>query len=136
MTSLILALALSAQPPSAPSSADDVVAKAFADGSTPVAMNRAAPEPSMLGRVVGWGLALAAVGAVVIMAARRRQQKPEAGFAEIAQNLTVGPKRSLLVVNFAGQRLLVGATEGGFSVLSSQPMGPTEFEALVKEAAP
>lgn len=129
MNALLLTLALSAQP----SSADDVVAKAFVDGATPVAA-RPAPEPSGLGRVVGFGLALATVGAVVVMAARRRAQKPEAGFAEVAQNLTVGPKRSLLVVNFAGQRLLVGATDGGFTVLSSQPLGVTEFEALVAEA--
>ncbi len=131
MNALILALALSAQP----SSADEVVSKAFAEGSAPTAA-RPAPEPSGLGRVVGWGLALATVGAVIAMAARRRAQKPEAGFAEVAQNLSVGPKRSLLVVNFAGQRLLVGATDAGFTVLSSQPLGVTEFEALVKEAQP
>jgi len=129
MNALILALALSAQP----SSADDVVAKAFAEERSPAAA-RPAPEPSGLGRAVGWGLALAAIGAVAVMALKRRGQKTEAGFAEVAQNVSVGPKRSLLVVHFGGQRMLVGSTEGGFTVLSSQPLGMTEFEALVKEA--
>src|SRR3954468_19063923 len=109
MNALIIALVLSAQP----GSADDVVARAFAEESAPAA--RAAPESASSGgsRMFGWGLAVAVAAAVAAMALKRRGQKSEAGFAEVAQNLSVGPKRSLLVVNFAGKRMLVGATDAG-----------------------
>src|SRR5438045_1044608 len=110
MNALIIALALSAQP----SSADDVVQKAFAE---PV-LHAQAAAPSPGSSLFGWGLALVTVCAVAAMALKRRGQKVESGFAEIAQNLSVGSKRSLLVVNFAGKRMLVGSTEEGFSVLS------------------
>src|SRR5262245_9350291 len=99
MLGLMMALALSAQP----GSADEVVAKAFEKPAAPRAAS--APGTSLL----GWALALGAVGAVAAMALRRRGRKPQRGFAEVAQNLSVGPKRSLLVVSFAGQRLLVGS---------------------------
>jgi flagellar biogenesis protein FliO len=128
MNALLLALALSAQP----GSADDVVAKAFAE---PAAASAPASESSAGSRMFGWALALCAAAAVVAMALKRKGQKSEAGFAEIAQNVSVGPKRSLLVVHFGGQRMLVGSTEAGFSVLSTQPLDVTEIDALIAEAA-
>ena len=131
MHAMILALALSAQPGSA-STADEVVAKAFAQ---PASSAPVSSESSAGSRMFGWALALCAVSAVVAMALKRKGQKSEAGYAEIAQNLSVGPKRSLLVVNFAGQRMLVGSTEAGFNVLSTQPLDVTEIDALIAEAA-
>jgi hypothetical protein len=135
MTALILALALSAQP----ASADDVVKQAFADA--PATAGRAPEAASSPGsKMFGWGLAICAVAAVAAMALKRRSQKSEAGFVEVAQNVAVGPKRSLLVVSFAGKRMLVGSTEAGFTVLSAetivaQPAPPTEFDELVRQAA-
>lgn len=138
MTALLLALALHA----APATADDVVKEAFADartGSGPIA---ARPESgsSPASKMFGWGLAIIAVAALAAMALKRRSQKAEAGFVELAQNISVGPKRSLLVVNFAGKRMLVGSTEAGFTVLSSEELPaasalPSEFDELMRQAA-
>ena len=124
MTGLLMALVLSAQP----GSADDVVAKAFAE---PVVHAQTSPSPGS--SLFGWGLALVTICAVAAMALKRRSQKPEAGFAEVAQNLSVGPKRALLVVNFAGKRMLVGSTESGFSVLSSEAITTTDFDTALAE---
>jgi flagellar biogenesis protein FliO len=138
MTALILALALTA----APTTADDVVKEAFGDARTsggPVAI-RPEQGSSALSKMFGWGLAIIAVSALAAMALKRRSQKAEAGFVELAQNVSVGPKRSLLVVSFAGKRMLVGSTEAGFTVLSSEdipasPAVPSEFDELIRQAA-
>ncbi|MBK7858920.1 MAG: FliO/MopB family protein [Archangiaceae bacterium] len=140
MNALLLALALSAQPGSA-SAADEVVQRAFAAPADGHAVEAPSSSGSGGSRMFGWGLALIAVAAVTAMALKRKAQRPEAGFAEVAQNLSVGPKRSLLVVNFGGKRMLVGSTDAGFSVLAAEPltavngMPVSEFDALLEKAA-
>lgn len=141
MHALLIALALSVAPEarSKAEEADDVVQKAFADvpeGKTPAAAAESASAPA--GKMFGWGLALIAVASVVALAMKRKSQRQEDGYAQLSQNLSVGPKRSLLVVSFGGKRMLVGSTEAGFTVLSSEAIAPpapvkSDFEELIEQ---
>ncbi len=134
MHSLILALALSATSPEHSSAqADAVVAQAFA-----APLHTDAPEQASapVAKLFGWGLALTTIAALVAFSLRRRSQGPSNGYAQLTQNLSVGAKRSLLVVVFGNKRMLVGATEGGFNaLLASEPMSatPTAFDATLEQ---
>jgi flagellar biogenesis protein FliO len=130
MHALMVALCLLAEP-HAKSDADQVVAQAFA-----APMEKAAPESAApVGALLGWGLALSAAAALVVFAMRRRQQGVTTGFAQLQQNLSVGPKRSLLVVAFGNRRMLLGATDTGFFVLASEPVTATQtaFDATLEQ---
>jgi flagellar biogenesis protein FliO len=133
MNSLLLALALSATSPEhSKEQADAVVAQAFA---APLHADVPEQASAPVAKLFGWGLALSAVAALVAFSLRRRSQSPSNGYAQLAQNLSVGPKRSLLVVVFGNKRMLVGATEGGFNVLASEPLTatPTAFDATLEQ---
>lgn len=136
MLLMLMALVTSATPDVRPSTeeADAVVARAFAHEPSPAA---AAPSSGAGPRTFGWVLALGAAAALAALALKRRSQKVEEGYAQVAQNLAVGPKRSLLVVSFGGKQLLLGASEAGFTVLASEPLPPgapgTPFDRALEQ---
>lgn len=130
MNRLILALSLSAAPlvwaqtaPAAPvteskAAANDVVAKAFASPAAGHSPESATP----ITRMVGWALGIGAVAVLVGLTLKKKQRiGAKYGTAvRVEHAVSIGPKRSLVVVTFGGKQLLLGSTEGGISILAAE----------------
>jgi flagellar protein FliO/FliZ len=100
--------------------ADSVVAAAFAarpDATQP------APVPSPAG--FGWqnlaapALALLGLAGLAVGLARRRRSAP--GSIRILEVAALGPRRSLVIADVLGDRLVLGVSEAGVTVLSTRP---------------
>ena len=68
---------------------------------------------------VGAALLLAALAAVALLAARRRRRAPR--LVELVETASLGPRRSLVVARMGDELLLLGASEGGISLLATRP---------------
>ncbi len=66
----------------------------------------------------GAALLLAAMTAVALLAARRRRRAPRV--VELVETASLGPKRSLVVARMGDELLLLGASEGGISLLATR----------------
>lgn len=66
----------------------------------------------------GAALLLAAVAAVALLAARRRRRAPRV--VELVETASLGPKRSLVVARMGDELLLLGASEGGITLLATR----------------
>jgi flagellar protein FliO/FliZ len=104
-------------PPAPPSAADTVVAAAFAGG-----IGTKAPEvqPSISGMTLAAPLfALFLLGAVAFGLTRRRQARGRS--ITLVESASLGPKRSLVIADVMGERLVLGVSEAGIAVLSARP---------------
>jgi flagellar biogenesis protein FliO len=82
--------------------------------------------------------ALAALAGIALFVSRRRP-RPGQRRVEILETASLGPKRQLVLARMGGQLLLLGSSEAGVSLLSTQPAPDEAADALsepVPEPAP
>lgn len=112
--------------PAPPSAADSIVAAAFSSGiGTPAEADKApaqAPAPASS----GWGSfvapALALLGLAGLAVGLTRRRRATGGSIRILEAATLGPRRSLVIADVLGDRLVLGVSEAGVAVLSSRPV--------------
>jgi len=112
--------------PAPPSAADSIVAAAFSPGiGTPAEADKAqaqtpAPASSGWGNFVAPALALLGLAGLAVGLTRRR--RATGGSIRILEAATLGPRRSLVIADVLGDRLVLGVSEAGVAVLSSRPV--------------
>ena len=106
-------------PPAPPSAADSVVAAAFQHSSigTKSAEVQSAPT-STWSSLAAPGFALAALGALAVALTRRRSRVARS--ISVVETASLGPKRSLVIADVMGERMVLGVSEAGISVLSTR----------------
>lgn len=126
MYSLLMTAALLGAAPDAPAppdAADAVVSAAFRDdlGTKTEALKSDAPN------LVVPGLALAALAGLAFALKRRKQLKVGGASINIVEAASLGEKRSLVIADVLGERLVLGVSEAGVTVLMTRP-APEEGE--------
>lgn len=106
-------------PPAPPSAADSVVAAAFQHSSigTKSADVQSAPIGSW-SSLAAPGFALAALCALAFALTRRRAKTARS--ITVVETASLGPKRSLVIADVMGERMVLGVSEAGISVLSTR----------------
>ncbi len=121
-------------PPAArPSAADSTVAAAFGQtiGTKP-ALVQAELSPSTFAAP---GLAIASLAALAFALTRRR--RGAARHITLLESTSLGPKRSLVIADVLGERLVLGVSEAGIAVLSARlaPEAPAPEVIVLPKAA-
>lgn len=111
--------AASPPPPAPPSAADSVVAAAFQHPSigTKSADVQSAPVSTWTS-LAAPGLALVALAALAFALTRRRAKSARS--ITVVETASLGPKRSLVIADVMGERIVLGVSEAGISVLSTR----------------
>jgi flagellar protein FliO/FliZ len=106
-------------PPPAPASvADSVVAAAFTPGiDTPDAELKTSQGGFV--SVLGPASVLIALGALAFVLSRRRSSGGRN--ITLIESASLGPKRSVVVADILGERMVLGVSEAGIAVLSTRP---------------
>lgn len=112
-------------PPAPPSAADTVVAAAF----TQVIGTKAPELESNAGSLVAPGLALVALAALAFALSRRKSTSTRN--ITVLERASLGPKRSIVVADVMGERLVLGVSEAGIAVLSTRPAPAPEPQPYV-----
>lgn len=104
-------------PPAPASAADSVVAAAFTQsiGTTTPVLQSTTEWSSLLAP----GFALAALGALAFALTRRRGSTARS--ITLVESASLGPKRTLVIADVMGDRLVLGVSEAGIAVLSTRP---------------
>jgi flagellar biogenesis protein FliO len=104
-------------PPAPPSAADTVVAAAFTQsiGTKPAVL-----QSEVTGSTLAAPLfALIALVALAFALTRRRRALGRS--ITLVESAALGPKRSLVIADVMGERLVLGVSEAGIAVLSTRP---------------
>ncbi len=115
---LLSALIATTPAPSSPSSSD--LAAALAPPASP-SVARAAAAPSFSGLALPVILLAGMAGLGMVLLRRRGRV---AHFVQVLETASLGPRRSLVVARLGNEVLLLGASEAGIHLLSSQPASP------------
>ncbi len=137
MLATIVALSLAATPstaegttsaptPANPSAADSVVAAAF---TSSIGTSAPALQSSSTSSFAAPIFALVALAALAFALTRRRAR--HAHSISIVESTALGPKRSLVIADVMGERLVLGVSEAGIAVLSTRPAPPPIEQAFV-----
>jgi flagellar biogenesis protein FliO len=115
----------SVRPPPAVSTADSVVAAAFKKPiDTPAPELKGSAAPATTGpdwtNLAAPALAIVGLAALAFAVTRRRRAAP--GSIRILESASLGPKRSLVIAEVLGERLVLGVSEAGVSVLMTRPL--------------
>ncbi|MDP3234177.1 MAG: flagellar biosynthetic protein FliO [Myxococcales bacterium] len=106
-------------PPAPPSAADSVVAAAFQHTSIGTkSADVQAPVSSNWSSFAAPGFALAALAALAFALTRRRAKSTRS--ISVVETASLGPKRSLVIADVMGERMVLGVSEAGISVLSTR----------------
>lgn len=106
-------------PPAPPSAADSVVAAAFQHSSIGTkSADVQAPASSNWSSFAAPGFALAALAALAFALTRRRAKVARS--ISVVETASLGPKRSLVIADVMGERMVLGVSEAGISVLSTR----------------
>lgn len=122
-------------PPAPPSAADSVVAAAFGKdlGTKPPDL-KAEVAPSFSAQsLVAPGLALAGLAALAFALTRRKPLG--AGSIHVVEARSLGEKRSLVIADVLGERLVLGVSEAGITVLMNRTAPQPEPAAYVVPSA-
>ena len=134
--------AAKAPQPAPPSAADAIVAAAFGKS-----IDTAAPELKALAPPAG-GLdwtslaapALGLLGLAGLAFAATRRRAARVGRIAILESAALGPRRSLVIADVLGDRLVLAVSEAGVTVLSTRPAPAPEAapaaDAIVMPATP
>jgi flagellar biogenesis protein FliO len=120
--------------PAPPSAADAIVAAAFGktiDTATPDLKAGAPASPTLeWTNLVAPALGLLGLAALAATLARRRRVRP--GQIAILESAALGPKRSLVIADVLGDRLVLAVSEAGVTVLSTRaaPAADPALEAF------
>lgn len=127
----------SPNPPAPPSAADSVVAAAFGkDLGTKREELKGESAPAFQAQsLVAPGLALAGLAALAFTLTRR---KPLGGaHIHVLESRSLGDKRSVVIADVLGERLVLGVSEAGVTVLMNRPAPqPEPLPYLVPSATP
>lgn len=133
----LLGLSDTSSPAAAPSAADSIVAAAFAKGNeterdtekTAQPATQAAAPTAAIGAssFVAPALAILGLAGLALGLTRRRRAAP--GSIRIVEAAPLGPRRSLVIADVLGDRLVLGVSEAGVAVLSSRPAPASEAAA-------
>jgi flagellar biogenesis protein FliO len=104
-------------PPAPPSAADTVVAAAFTQsiGTKNTVLQAEVPGSSFAAPA----FALVALAALAFALTRRRRTLGRS--ITLVESAALGPKRSLVIADVMGERLVLGVSEAGIAVLSTRP---------------
>lgn len=119
--------------PAPPSAADSIVAAAFKQdvGTKPADLK---VETSFSAQnLVAPGLAMAGLAALAFTLKRRKQLS--GGSIHIVEAASLGEKRSLVIADVLGERLVLGVSEAGVTVLLTRPAPVPEPAPYVIPAA-
>lgn len=119
--------------PAPPSAADSIVAAAFRKdvGTKPADLK---VEPSFSAQnLVAPGLAMAGLAALALTLKRRKQLS--GGSIHIIEAASLGERRSLVIADVLGERLVLGVSEAGVTVLLTRPAPLPEPAPYVIPAA-
>ncbi len=106
-------------PPAPPSAADSVVAAAFQHSSIGTkSADVQAPASNNWSSFAAPGFALAALAALAFALTRRRAKSTRN--ISVVETASLGPKRSLVIADVMGERMVLGVSEAGISVLSTR----------------
>lgn len=127
----------SAIPPAPPSAADSVVAAAFGkDLGTKPAELKAEIAPSFSAQNL-LAPTLGIAGLAVLAFTLKRRKGLTAGSIHIVEAASLGEKRSLVIADVMGERLVLGVSEAGVTVLMNRPAPqPEPAPYLVPNAPP
>ncbi len=120
--------------PAPPSAADSVVAAAFGKdvGTKPTDLK--AETGLSLQNVLAPTLGLVGLAALAFTLKRRKQLR--GGSITIVEAASLGEKRSLVIADVMGERLVLGVSEAGVTVLMNRPAPAAEPAPFVLPAAP
>lgn len=119
-------------PPPSPSAADSVVAAAF---TTPlIGTSAPALQSTASSSFIAPIFALVALAALAFALTRRRARLGRS--ITVVESTALGPKRSLVIADVLGERLVLGVSEAGIAVLSTRPAPPPIEQAFVVPTAP
>ena len=121
-------------PPTGKSAADTVVSAAFTPDidTTAASPKGEAPAPSA---TLLLGLVALGVGFFVFSALRRKQKLGGTGI-HVIEAASLGDKRSLVIAEVMGERLVLGVSEAGVAVLMSKPAPPPPLTVPAPLAPP
>jgi flagellar biogenesis protein FliO len=128
--------------PAPPSAADSVVAAAFGKTiGTPAddLKGERAPAPTPPSgpdwtSLAAPALAILGLGALAFGLTRRR--RAIGGNIHIVESAGLGPKRSLVIADVLGERLVLAVSEAGVTVLATRPAPPREAEPFTVDDLP
>jgi flagellar biogenesis protein FliO len=116
-------------PPVLPSAADSIVAAAF---DTPIGTAASGLKVPVVSEAASASLvapllALLALGAIAYTVTRKKRSFGVS--IRVVESCAIGPKRSLVLAEVMGDRILLGVSESGISVLSAKPAPEPVIEA-------
>ncbi|MFZ5440323.1 MAG: flagellar biosynthetic protein FliO [Myxococcota bacterium] len=108
-------------PPAPPTAADSVVAAAFGKdvGTKGVELKAETNASPGWSNLAAPALALAGLAALALTLRRRKQL--QSGSIHIIEATSLGEKRSLVIADVLGERLVLGVSEAGITVLMNKP---------------
>jgi flagellar biogenesis protein FliO len=121
-------------PPAPPSAADSVVAAAFGKDVVTKPTELKAESQLSLQNVLAPTLGIIGLAAMAFTLKRRKEQRT--GSISIVEASSLGDKRSLVIADVLGERLVLAVSEAGVTVLMSKPAPETEPAAIVLPPAP
>lgn len=135
MLTLALTLSLAASPGTPPApSADAVVAAAFDQGIDTKTQNLKSDAQTSLTPVLVPFLAIVGLAAFAF-AARKRRPLGGQGI-QVLEAASLGDKRSLVIADVLGERMVLAVSEAGISVLQSKPAPAFEMPVASAVVAP
>jgi flagellar biogenesis protein FliO len=112
--------------PAPPSAADSVLAAAFGNHiDTPATEQKASPTTDW-SSLAAPGLAIAGLGVLALTLTRRK--RGFRGNIRIVESAALGPKRSLVIADVLGDRLVLGVSEAGVVVLATKAVPAEAIE--------
>jgi flagellar biogenesis protein FliO len=121
--------------PAPASAADSVVAAAFGQHIDTAAIEQKLPSATFdWSNALAPGLALLGLAALAFGLTRRR--RGTRGSIRIVEATALGPKRSLVIADVLGERLVLGVSEAGVAVLMTKAIPEPQFEPEVVTLPP
>lgn len=106
--------------PAPPSAADSVVAAAFGTHIDTATVEQKAPSTPDWSSLAAPVLAIAGLGVLAASLTLRSRRRGARGQIRIVESASLGPKRSLVIADVLGDRLVLGVSEAGVVVLATK----------------
>ncbi len=115
--------------PAPPSAADTIVAAAFKKDIGTAKQSLNSPSEISTGSLMVPALALIGLAGLAFTLTRR---KAKAGTGiRVIESASLGPKRALIIAEVLGERLVLGVSEAGITVLATKPIPAPEWAGVI-----